>query len=306
MLGLTLGLATMDIAGQGPDFSPGVQIPVSVDGVPMSFDLERSYGNFVTYLAKKLGPDELALMVELNLIEVMCPTRVQGLYQLYRDLYDRVRSELGPQPRLFATLSYPVLLGYAFESCYPAATFGSCALPPPDPGASAGPAACYPASSSTLAALSAGSRLDVLALSFYPDSLDMDAAGAGQARTEVYSLDAWNAAQACLAHEAWPVPEDPLAALDALGWSGPVVINEAGRHSRVPARSSSAWSRSPGTVPPRRRILLAFSTSHELLTAKECEEAGRGRRDRAGLGHVVRRPAPVGVRTTDGPRRQPT
>lgn len=50
--------------------------------VSASFDLERSYTNFVMYLYDKLHPDYLALMVEANLfkeLEAPCPANWDAL-----------------------------------------------------------------------------------------------------------------------------------------------------------------------------------------------------------------------------------
>ena len=115
-----------------PAFSPGTQVTIDPGSGPQTFDLARSYRNFVLYLARKLSPDYLALMVEANLIEANCPARAAELYALYRTLHDEVEveAELGAAPLLFATLSLPPLLAYDRAACYPSAGFSPCAGAP--------------------------------------------------------------------------------------------------------------------------------------------------------------------------------
>lgn len=209
-----------------PDFAPGSQIPVDPGSGPVSFDLARSYRNFVLYLARKLAPDELALMVEANLIERTCPARAAGLYALYRWLHDAVEAELGSGPRLFATLTLPELLGYDQAACYPTASFVPCGGPPLPPAPAASEASCFPVRRSAIDALAEGGRLDVLALSFYPDGLGMRRVASESPELRAFSVASWNAGGACLAQRALAEPIDPMAAIDRLGWTGPIAISE--------------------------------------------------------------------------------
>ncbi|MBK7951475.1 MAG: hypothetical protein IPK00_22595 [Deltaproteobacteria bacterium] len=192
-----------------PDFTPGSQITVDPGTGPVAFDLARSYRNFVLYLARKLGPDYLALMVEVNLIGRTCPTRAAGLYSLYRWLHDQVEAELGSGPRLFATLTLPELLAYDHAACHPTAAFTTCGGPPAPPAAPASIAACYPVDRSAIDALEQGGRLDVLALSFYPDGLEMRRVASETPELRAFSVADWNAGGACLARRTLAEPIDP-------------------------------------------------------------------------------------------------
>ena len=215
-----------------PDFSPGAQVTIDPGSGPRTFDLARSYRNFVLYLARKLGPDYLALMVEANLIEQTCPERAAGLYALYRWLHDQVEAELGTGPLLFATLSLPPLLAYDHDACYPGHSFTPCAgppaLPPPPPQSTE---ACYSIHRSAIDALALGGRLDLLALSFYPDSLEMRSVPGEDPALRAYLVPAWNAGGQCYAARAFAEPIDPLAAIDRLGWNGPIAISEISARS---------------------------------------------------------------------------
>ncbi|MBY0402056.1 hypothetical protein K2X89_17310 [Myxococcota bacterium] len=209
-----------------PDFWPGSQIFVDPGTGPIAFDLARSYRNFVLYLARKLGPDYLALMVEANLIETTCPARAEGLYALYRWLHDQVEAELGPGPLLFATLTLPELLGYDHEACYPTAAFTPCSLTSAPPARPASVAACFPVQRAAIDALDQGGRLDVLALSFYPDGLEMRRVAGELPQLRAFPLPAWNAGGSCFASRSLAEPIDPMAAIDRLGWGGPIAIAE--------------------------------------------------------------------------------
>ena len=60
-----------------PDAGPGTEIEFQYDdgsgSVTASFDLERSYTNFVLYLYEKLQPVYFAIMVEVNIFKEFCP-----------------------------------------------------------------------------------------------------------------------------------------------------------------------------------------------------------------------------------------
>ncbi|HPG24853.1 MAG TPA: hypothetical protein PLW10_04410, partial [Myxococcota bacterium] len=151
----------------------------------------------------------------------------EGLYALYRALHDQVELTLGPNaPLLFATLSYPHLLGYSREACYPTSTFQPCATPPGPSAPDAGVDACFPVDRSAIDALDLGGRLDVLALSFYPDALEMRLAEGDAPESRAWPLADWNAGGACFGRLDWPDAVDPIAAIDRLGWTGPVGLAE--------------------------------------------------------------------------------
>jgi hypothetical protein len=176
---LLLGDGTaLDIPGVCPEIASGVQVTVSPGGAPQVFDLERSYRNFLLYLIAKLGPDYIALMVEANLFTEFCPGRADAFYALYRSLYDSVRAAVGPDPMLFATLSYLHLLAYDPIACFGGQNFVSCKSGRPPAPTPISSEACYPTDRSAIDALEQGDRLDLLALSFYPDALEMKPPGA--------------------------------------------------------------------------------------------------------------------------------
>ncbi|GEM_PF-2259342 len=214
-----------------PDFTPGTLISVDPGTGPVIVDLERSYRNFILYLAEKLSPDYLGLLVEANLIELSCPSQSASLYALYRSLHDDVRAELGAGPMIFATLGLQHLLDYARASCYPTSGFVPCATPPGASFPDAGPAACFPLETGAIAELSLGGRLDVLALSFYPDSLEMNPLAGSGASSDAYLLPDWDTGGACTTRLDWPDVVDPLAAIDTLGWTGPIAFAEVSSRS---------------------------------------------------------------------------
>jgi hypothetical protein len=178
------GNQTVEVTGVCPVLTPGTQIEFQYDPgsgpVTASFDLERSYTNFVMYLYDKLQPDYLALMVEVNWFKEMpapCPSNWEGLAQLYRQLYDAVRPEVDPQTNVFATMVFQGLLGYDLETCHGPLAFEPCTGDPSPPAyAEPDTAICYPLDLSAINDLDQGDRLEVLALSFYPDALLMDVA----------------------------------------------------------------------------------------------------------------------------------
>lgn len=222
---------TRDVAGLCPSFSPGTTFVVDPGTGPVAFDLERSYRNFLLYLFDKLGPDYFGLMVEANLIEESCAGSAPSLYALYRSLHDEIEGEIGSSPLLFATLSYPPLLDYAREACFPTAAFQPCGSPPPPSPPNAGIEACFPMQLGPIDALNQGGRLDVLALSFYPDSLEMNPLPSEVLETRYYPLADWNAGAVCDAALAWPDVFDPMAGIARLGWTGPIAIAETSARS---------------------------------------------------------------------------
>lgn len=220
-----------DFATRCPSFAPGTQPTIDPGNGPQTFDLARSYRNFVLYLARKLEPDYVALMVEANLIETTCPARAAELYALYRAIHDEVESALGPAPLLFATLSLPPLLAYDRAACYPTAAFVSCNEAPLPPAIPMSEGVCFPTNPTSIDALALGGRLDVLALSFYPDGLEMRRVPSELPRTRAFLVPDWNSGGACTAALSFSEAIDPMAAIDRLGWTGPIAIAETSARS---------------------------------------------------------------------------
>jgi hypothetical protein len=228
------GAVETDVTTACPVIEPDTVVSFQDSGgQPASFVLRRAYRNLVLYLWEKLGPDYLALMVEANIFKQTCPAEWPGLVRFYRQIYDDVRGEVGVDPRLFVTLHHALLLGYTLEGCYGELAFDACgtaaedhAYPAPDP------TSCYPLDADVVADLDQGGRLDILALSFYPDGLTQ-APGTGPAQDrilKVYPLD-WDGAADCLMQAVLPPVVDPFAALDRLGWTKPVAISESSARS---------------------------------------------------------------------------
>jgi hypothetical protein len=229
-----LQLALRDSVGfatRCPAFAPGTQPTIDPGTGPQQFDLARSYRNFVLYLARKLDPEYIALMVEANLIEMRCPERASELYALYRTIHDEVEAVLGPEPLLFATLSLPSLLAYDRTACHPTASYQPCSQPPALPAPPVSEAVCFPTNRAAIDALDLGDRLDLLALSFYPDGLEMRIVPTEQPRTRAFRVPDWNAGGECTAALVSSDPIDPMAAIDRLGWTGPIAIAETSARS---------------------------------------------------------------------------
>ena len=168
----------VDITDACPEVGPGTVIEFQYDPgsgpVTVSFDLERSYRNFVLYLYDKLRPDYFAVMIEANLYKAFCPAKWSGLVDLYRTLYDTVRVEADSRTKVFATVTFQNLLDYEVEQCYGALAFEACTGTPAPPAYPApDPLTCFPLDLSAITDLDQGGRLEILALSFYPDSLLM-------------------------------------------------------------------------------------------------------------------------------------
>ncbi|MEQ1571210.1 MAG: hypothetical protein ABMA64_36615 [Myxococcota bacterium] len=206
------------------DFSPGAT-HTAADGTP--FALGPTYTAFVTWLARAVRPDQLGLMVELNLLRDSCPGSWDGAVDSYHQLYDAARAELGPEVALFPTLSLPPLLGYE-DGCMGELAFVTCDQEPPAPPV-VDPATCFPGDPTALDDLAEGGRVDVLALSLYPEGLGMALPGDPDPVMRVWdpaALDGPCAVQAQL--PAWV---DPLPSIAALGWDGPVAMAETSARS---------------------------------------------------------------------------
>jgi hypothetical protein len=224
----------VEVTGDCPDVDPGTTIDFQYDPgtgpVMASFDLERSYRNFVLYLYDKLRPDYFAVMIEVNLYKELCPAKWSGLVDLYRSIYDTVRAEVAAKTTVFTTVTFQNLLDYEVEQCFGALAFEACAGAPsppayPDPD----PLTCYPLDLSAITDLDQGDRLEILALSFYPDGLLM-AVSETDNLLYVYPED-WDEVSDCLMRAPLPPFLDPIAALDRFNWTKPMAIAELGGRS---------------------------------------------------------------------------
>ncbi len=253
-----------------PDVAPGTQIEFQYDPgtgpVTASFDLERSYGNFVMYLYDKLQPDYLALLVEANLFKEMpdpCPAKWHGLVELYRNIYDRARAEVDSRTKVFATLTLAHLLAYDVDACHGGLAFEACAGAPSPPAYPVpDPSDCYPLDLSAIVDLDQGNRLEVLALSFYPDALLMDVAADNL--INLYPED-WDGFSECTMRAQAPPFIDPVAALDRLGWAKPVAIAELGFRSMRTLQFNGGFI----LQPPGDLTSQAFWLENFLRSAQE-------------------------------------
>lgn len=219
----------VELAGRCPDLGPEDTF-TSADGTP--FELGPAWARFTGFLAEKLHPDQVALLVETNLFLEACPGQWGSLVDLYHDSYDASRAELGPEVTLFATLSLPPLLGYT-DGCGGELAYSACNVEPPAPP-TVDTEACFPGDATALDDLAEGDRMDLLALSLYPDGLGMALPGIEDARVRIW-LEGTDPAGACDVQARLPAWVDPLAAVERLGWSGPVALAETS------ARSCPTW-----------------------------------------------------------------
>ena len=224
----------VEVTNDCPDVSPGTVINFQYDPgtgpVNASFDLERSYRNFVLYLYDKLRPDYFAIMIEVNMFKDFCPAKWDGLVDLYRSIYDTVRAEVASKIKVFATVTFQNLLDYDIEQCFGPLAFEACVGAPsppayPDPD----PLTCYPLDLSAITDLDQGGRLEILALSFYPDNLLM-ATSQNENLLYAYPED-WDEVSDCLMRAPLPPFLDPVAALDRFNWNKPIAIAELGGRS---------------------------------------------------------------------------
>lgn len=224
----------VEITDECPDAAPGTVIQFQYDTgtgtETASFDLERSYRNFVLYLYEKLRPDYFAIMIETNLFKTLCPAKWNGLVDLYRSIYDTIRAEVDPKTKVFSTVVFQNLLDYEIEQCHGPLAFEVCVGDPSPPDYhEPDPITCYPLDLSAITDLDQGDRLEILALSFYPDSLLM-AVAENDNLLYTYPED-WDGTGNCLMRTQLPPFLDPLAALDRFNWSKPVAIAELGARS---------------------------------------------------------------------------
>jgi hypothetical protein len=223
-----------------PDVSPGTEFEVTgPDGTQKRIEFENAYTNFLLYLYEKLGPDEFALVVEANLFKKHCPNRWPGFVNLYHSIYDTVRAEVGPAPRLFATVTYLDLLNYDLDRCTGGPQVESCDGPVSEPSyGSLAPKECYQIDMSPVTALNEGGRMDLLALSAYPDGLLMSVPG-GPDAVEFHPPDS-EGPEDCQNRLLMPPVVNPWEQLDRLDWDKPVAISETS------SRSCPVWNWSDG------------------------------------------------------------
>jgi hypothetical protein len=224
----------VEVTGDCPDVDPGTIIDFQYDPgtgpVMASFDLERSYRNFVLYLYDKLRPDYFAIMIEVNIYKALCPAKWSGLVDLYHLIYDTVRVEVAAKTKVFATVTFQNLLDYEVEQCFGALAFEACAgVPSPPAYPDPDPLICYPLDLSAVTDLDQGDRLEILALSFYPDGLLM-ATSETDNLLYVYPED-WDEVSNCTMRAPLPPFLDPIAALDRFNWTKPMAIAELGGRS---------------------------------------------------------------------------
>lgn len=189
--------------------------------------LGDTWVRWARFLAAEVGPDRLALGVELNLYEANCPAQWSSLVDLYRYSVDTLRPEL-PGTRLFGTLTLPQLLGWD-PSCVPEGRWTDCGTEPPEP-APFDAEACFPGDPRALDDLAEGGRMDLLALSFYPDGLGMAMPGEDDARLRAW-LEGTDPSGDCDAQMRLSPWVDPLPYLDRLGWEGPIAFAETSARS---------------------------------------------------------------------------
>jgi len=261
----------VEITDACPDVGPGTVVQFQYDPgtgpVTASFDLEKSYLNFVLYLYDKLQPDYLAIMIEANMFKEFCPTKWSGLVDLYRSIYDTVRAEVDPETKVFATVTFQHLLDYELEQCYGPLAFEECIGDPsppnyPDPD----PIPCYPLDLSAITDLDQGNRLEILALSFYPDSLMM---AVGEDNLIYTYPEDWDGTTSCSMRSQTPPFLDSLAALDRFNWQKPVAIAELGARSCRTLQFFDDGQNRFIIQPPSDPTSQAFWLDHFLKSAKE-------------------------------------
>ena len=219
-----------------PVLSPGSTFPAEgLDGATQTIDYEQAYTNFLLYLHAKLKPEKIALFVEANLFKKHCPTRWDGFVELYHSIYDTVRAEVGEGPRLFTSFTYLDLLNYDFERCTGGPQVESCDGPVGDPSyGDLDSQQCYQPDLSPVKALGQGGRMDLLALSAYPDGLLMSVPD-GPAAVEIHPSTSSGRSD-CEHRWVMPPVVDPWAPLDRLDWDKPLAISETS------ARSCPVWN----------------------------------------------------------------
>ncbi len=239
-------------------------------GATESFVVGDAYLHFVRYLLAKLHPDFVAIAIEANLLRVHCPERWPELVALYGSVYDALRPDLDEHVRLFATLTLRELLAYDEDHCPGPLGFEQpCGSSPPPPRPQPDPLACFPLDRSAVDDLDEGGRLEILALSFYPDALLMDVTGEGATFRMARGLT--DPAEQCDARARLRPFVDPFEALDRLEWHGPVAIAELG------ARSCPIWVHVQGDAGEDWTVQLPGSATSQAFWLSRALEAARSR-----------------------------
>lgn len=254
-----------------PDLSPESVFEVELpEGGSASFELGPAWRRFVAYLAHKLEPDYLAVGVEVNMFREACPERWPGLVSLYRDTVDALRTELGSEVRMFATITWSDVLDYSMESCFgePLPFYPCDGSVLPGEWGEGDPETCYVMDTAAIWDLDEGDRMDLLALSFYPDALTMDPPGADTGEIRVYAAESYGQEDCTFALSTAPYI-DPFDALDRVGWTKPIAMAETSARSCV----SVAWN-ADGEDPfvvetPETSDTQAFWLERTLAVAEE-------------------------------------
>ena len=174
-----------------------------------------------------------------------------------------MRPQVGSRTKVFATLILQQLLDYDADICHGPLVFEGCTGDPAPPAFAAPvPGICYPLDLSAVNDLDQGNRLEILALSFYPDALMMDVADDDLMR--VYPTD-WDGTSNCVLRAPVYPYLDPVAVLDRFNWTKPIAIAELG------ARSDPTMIFSGGYLarPPADLTSQAFWLNLFLNAAKE-------------------------------------
>ncbi|MBR58053.1 MAG: hypothetical protein CMH54_08520 [Myxococcales bacterium] len=195
---------------------------------PQDMILGSTYLNFVRYMYTRLQPAYLALGIEVNLYEEGCvdhPGAFDDFATLYHWIYDALRAD-GVEIPIFATFTLVDIMGFDENDCQGPGDFAACGSARPD-FSSLDPATCFPIHRSSVDALDEGDRLDILALSYYPDHLR------SSVEDDVLTLQSGdsNGDGPCVGVIHLADVPDPLDHLDLLGWDKPMVFAESGAHS---------------------------------------------------------------------------
>jgi hypothetical protein len=139
------------------------------------------------------------------------------------------------EPRLFATITYLDILNYDLDRCTGGPQAESCDGLVGDPSyGSLDPTECYKIDLSPVKALDEGGRMDLLALSAYPDGLLMSVPGGPDAAE--FHPPTSSGPEDCQNRLVMPSVVDPWDQLDRLDWDKPLAISETS------SRSCTVWN----------------------------------------------------------------
>lgn len=213
------------VGGQCPDLDKGTVFTVQGSAGALTIDVRTAYLNFLTYLYDKLHPRYFALAVEINLFKRSCPDQWPAMAAFYREMYAGMRPRVAPGTELFATVSYLTLLGYDFGRCTGGMDWVKCGTQDQSKPPKTDTRRCFQVDTQTLKDLDRGNSLDILALSFYPDSLVMAVPHTQDPYIYAYPSD-WDAKSECAMKARIPDLTDPLPMLDSLDWHKPIAVAE--------------------------------------------------------------------------------